>query len=90
MGTLNLVQAMGTPSNARNRHDVSNRAHLERLRGERMKEADDLRAELASTRAALEEAVSRQQGAAARKKALEKEVRCIFYAQSAPLAKFWQ
>ncbi|EIE20676.1 hypothetical protein COCSUDRAFT_57244 [Coccomyxa subellipsoidea C-169] len=71
------AKAMGTPSNARNRHDVSNRANLERLRGGRMKEADDLRAELASTRAALEEAVSRQQGAAARKKALEKEVRSL-------------
>ncbi len=55
-----------------------------------MKEAEDLRAELASTRAALEEAVSRQQGAAARKKALEKEVRCVFYAQSALLANLWQ
>jgi hypothetical protein len=66
---------MGTPLNARNRHDVSNRAHLERLRGERMKETDELRAELASTRAALENALNGQLGAAARKKALEKEVR---------------
>ncbi|KAK9901584.1 hypothetical protein WJX75_003482 [Coccomyxa subellipsoidea] len=71
------AQAMGTPSNAHNRHDVSNRAHLERLRGERMKETDELRAELASTRAALENALNRQLGAAARKKALEKEVRSL-------------
>ncbi|CAL8468122.1 g7661 [Coccomyxa elongata] len=66
---------MGTPSlSARNRHDANNRANLERLRGERAREAEELRAELAAMRAALEDALHRQQGVAARKKALEKEV----------------
>ncbi|BDA42188.1 probable coiled-coil domain-containing protein 13 at N-terminal half [Coccomyxa sp. Obi] len=71
------AQAMGNPSSARNRHDVNNRANLERLRGERAREAEELRAELASMRAALEDALQKQQGAAARKKALEKEVRSL-------------
>ncbi len=69
-----LRQAMGNPSSARNRHDMNNRANLERLRGERAREAEELRAELAAMRAALEDALHRLQGAAARKKALEKEV----------------
>jgi len=69
------MAAQGTPSAARSKHDLVNRANLERLRSERAREAEELRAELAVTKQGLEEANTRLQGTAARKKALEKEVR---------------
>lgn len=69
------MAAQGTPSAARNRHDLTNRAHLARLRGDKAREAEQLRAELAVTKRALEDALTRLQGITARKKALEKEAR---------------